>query len=300
MKKEYNQLSGYELSKNFFDWAFENPEKVAPGHVAVFFFSIEHYNRMGWKEKFGFPSQMVMDAVGIKKHGTYIKYFNDLVEWGFFILVQKSLNQYSANIISLSNALPKNGKALGKAVAKHGAKHGNSTGQSTGQSKGSIDKLITNNLEPITNNQYFSPASAGAEKKSELIFWKNFVDVWNEWYKTKFNDSYNYMKKDFAHLKKLYLFLEKRASDKKFEFTEENLLAAFKFFLNKAWEKDDWLKNNFSIPNLLSQFNQIANGTNQKNGKQQPGSLRAGVQEAFNRRFAGAGQPGHQPGTETV
>lgn len=130
----------YSLSRNWFDWCFENPEKISVHHTAIYFFAIEHCNRLGWKSKFGFPSQMTMEALGIKKHQTYIKYFNDLVEWGFFILVQKSRNQYSANIISLNNAIPKNGKALDKANTKHRAKQI----ETTGQSNGSIDIQDTN------------------------------------------------------------------------------------------------------------------------------------------------------------
>ena len=109
-------MNGYELSKGWFDWAFENPEKISPNHSAIYFFAIEHCNRLGWRDKFGFPTQMAMDAIGIKKHQTYTRYLNDLVDWGFIIMVQRSSNQYSANIISLINAMPKNGKALGKAI----------------------------------------------------------------------------------------------------------------------------------------------------------------------------------------
>lgn len=116
-------MNSYELSRRFFDWCFENPEKVSSHHVAIYFFSLEHNNRLGWKEKFGFPTQMVMDAIGIKKAHTYIRYFNDLCSWGFFKLVQRSSNQYSANIISLKSAMPKNGKALDKAMIRHAAKH---------------------------------------------------------------------------------------------------------------------------------------------------------------------------------
>lgn len=143
-------MNSYELSKVWFDFAFENPEKINPNHAAIFFFAIEHCNRLGWKEKFGFPTQMAMDALGIKKHQTYIKYFNELVEWGFFKLIQKSSNQYSANIISLTNALPKKGKALAKAITTHAAKQTEPKGQSTGQSNSSIikpDNLEPNNLE---------------------------------------------------------------------------------------------------------------------------------------------------------
>jgi len=138
------ETNGYELSRNWFDWSFENPEKISPNHSAIYFFAIEHCNRLGWKEKFGFPTQMVMDAIGIKKHQTYIKYFNDLVDWGFFNLVQKSTNQYSANIISIKCATPKNGKALDKAFIKHRTKQTETNGQSTGQSNSSVDKQLTN------------------------------------------------------------------------------------------------------------------------------------------------------------
>jgi hypothetical protein len=152
------QLNSYELSRAWFDFAFEHPEKISPNHAAIYFFAIEHCNRLGWKKKFGFPTQMAMDALGIKKHQTYIKYFNDLIEWGFFELVQKSLNQYSANIITIKTAMPKNGKALDKAIITHAAKqtepNGQSIGQSNGQSICSINKPI--NQEQINNNIDYS------------------------------------------------------------------------------------------------------------------------------------------------
>jgi hypothetical protein len=153
-------MNSYELSRNWFDWAFENPELVSPTHTAIYFFAIEHCNRLGWKDKFGFPTQMAMDAIGVRKHQTFTKHFTDLVEWGFIGLVQKSKNQYSANIISLKSAKPKNGKALDKALVRHGAKQS----QSTGQSKDSIDKQETN--EPI-NKETNTGAIAPNEKQSE-------------------------------------------------------------------------------------------------------------------------------------
>jgi hypothetical protein len=139
-------MNGYDLSKVWFDFAFDHPEKISPNHAAIYFFAIEHCNRLGWKSKFGFPTQMAMDAIGIKKHSTYIRYFNDLVEWGFFKLIQKSRNQYSANIISLTNAKPKNGKALGKAIAKHGVKH---TAKHTAKQKEYNKTEEPNNIKTI-------------------------------------------------------------------------------------------------------------------------------------------------------
>ena len=144
-------MNTYELSRAWFDFSFANPELISPNHTAIYFFAIEHCNRMGGKDKFGLPTSMAMDALGIKKHQTYIRYFNELVEWGFIKLIQKSQNQYSANIISLQVALPKNGKALDKAIIKHAAKQTESMRQSNGQSNSPIIKPINN--KPINKGK---------------------------------------------------------------------------------------------------------------------------------------------------
>jgi hypothetical protein len=136
----------YTLNRNFVDFSFENPSKIKPNHYALFFFAIEHCNRLGWKKEFGLPTTMTMEAIGIKSYNTYSKTFNDLVEYGFFKLVQKSTNQYSANIIALSNFDKPLDKALDKAFIKHATKQS----ESTQQSIDSIDKQIYNN----TNTQY--------------------------------------------------------------------------------------------------------------------------------------------------
>lgn len=165
-------MTGYDLSRQWFDWCFENPDKINPNHSAIYFFAIEHCNRLGWKEKFGFPTQMAMDAIGIKKYDTYIRYFRDLVDWGFFILIQKSTNQYSSNIISLGNALPENGKALSKAIRKHTEKHI----ESNPESNGSIIKHITN--EHITNEPVTVSPQLEININSEFY---PFDEVWEDY-----------------------------------------------------------------------------------------------------------------------
>lgn len=137
-------LTQYELSRSFWDFTFANPEKVKPTHIAIYFFAIEHCNRLGWKEKFGLPTSMVLEAIGVKSYNSYKTHFDDLVSWGAIKVIEYSKNQYSSNIVALSNALSKNNKALDKATKKHSE----STIQSTGESTGSIDKPITNNIKP--------------------------------------------------------------------------------------------------------------------------------------------------------
>ena len=116
------EFNSYELSRNWFDWCFENPEKINANHTALYFFIIEHCNRLGWKEKFGLPMEMAKDALGIKNYKTYSKAFNDLVEFGFIKVIEKSKNQYSANIIALVKNTKAHTKALSKATQKHSQK----------------------------------------------------------------------------------------------------------------------------------------------------------------------------------
>lgn len=115
-------MNGYELSRNWFDWCFENPEKISPNHSALYFFCIEHCNRLGWKEKFGLPTTMAKEAIGIRSYNTYIKTLNELVEFGFIKMIEKSKNQFSSNIIALSNFDKAVNKALDKALIKHKTK----------------------------------------------------------------------------------------------------------------------------------------------------------------------------------
>lgn len=120
-------MNSYDLSRKWFDWTFENPERINPNHTALYFFIIEHCNRLGWKEKFGLPTTMAKEAIGIRSYNTYINTLNDLVEFGFVKLIEKSKNQYSSNIVALSNFNKAPDKALDKAMIKHDTKQREST-----------------------------------------------------------------------------------------------------------------------------------------------------------------------------
>ena len=158
----------YTLYRNFWDFAFANPEKIKPTHVAIFSFAIEHCNRLGWKQKFGLPTSMAMEAIGVGSYNTYTKAFNDLVNFGFITLVEKSRNQYSSNIIALSKFDKATDKALDKALTKHHTKQSKSTIQSTD----SIDIQIYNN----TSLQDYNNTKADADEINYLDVHQSFAD----------------------------------------------------------------------------------------------------------------------------
>lgn len=157
----------FKLSRNWFDFSFENPEKIKPIHTALYFFAIEHSNRLGWKKKFGIPTEMAKDAIGVKSWHVYIAAFNDLINWGFFELIERSKNQYSSNII----ALIENDKALDKALDKAMIKHASKQQQSTHQSIYSINIQETRNKKQETN----------------ISTWKNNFEI----YKNDLRDAFN-------------------------------------------------------------------------------------------------------------
>jgi hypothetical protein len=143
-------INGYGLSRDWFDFCFENPDLISPTHTAMYFFIIEHCNRLGWKEKFGLPMEMTKEAIGIKNYRTFSKTFNDLVDWGFINIIQKSKNQYSSNIIAIVKNTKANTKALSKAMQNHSQKQVHSIV--------GIDKPITikpKTIKPITWRENF-------------------------------------------------------------------------------------------------------------------------------------------------
>jgi hypothetical protein len=83
-----------------------------------------------------------MEAIGVKNWRTYSQGLNELIEFDFIKLIEKSTNQYSSNIIAIVNFTKADTKALDKALQKHGTKQG--------QSIVSIDKQET--IEQETNN----------------------------------------------------------------------------------------------------------------------------------------------------
>jgi len=222
-------MEGYKLSRDWFNFSFDNPEKIKPIHSAIFFFACEHCNRLWGKVKFWFPTSMVMEAIGVKKWQTYNNGLLDLVEWGFIQLIEKSKNQYSSCIISLKSATPKKNEALDIALVKHGKKQGNITGQSTvksmGQSTGGIDKQ-----ETINNKQGIEVATKVANPLQDLMLLK--ID--KQKIITEYNSTDEFIKKEMMDF---YLYW----SEKKPNWKKERWQMEKTFDINRRFNK--WLQN---------------------------------------------------------
>jgi ribosomal protein S7 len=159
-------MNGYDLSRLWFDYKFENPGKVKAIHSDFFFYLVDQWNRLGQKEKFGVPTSYTMECLGIGSYNTYKKTFNDLVEFGFVKLIQDSVNQHQSRIVALS----KNDKALDKALDKATIK---ATDKALDKALDTIDKQLNNETIQQLNNKTkpLTPLGEVIDFDSLLIFY---------------------------------------------------------------------------------------------------------------------------------
>jgi hypothetical protein len=108
-------MNGYNLTRAWFDFKFENTSKCKHVHSDLYFYCIDLWNRLGNKKEFGLPTSITMENVGIRSYNTYKETLNDLVTFGFIKIVKKSINQHSATVVALSKIDKAKDKAKDKA-----------------------------------------------------------------------------------------------------------------------------------------------------------------------------------------
>lgn len=172
------KITGYELSRNWFDFVWENPDLINSHHTSLYLWLCEINNRCGWSDKFQITGKECMTGMSCKSYNTYKKCLENLIEWGFVKMVKRSVNQYQCNIIALSKIDKAHGKALDKALIKHKTKQSGSTGQSTD----SILKHETTKPKTIEQRKadfiLLVNETFPTENKERL---KSFTDYWSEY-----------------------------------------------------------------------------------------------------------------------
>lgn len=241
-------------------WITQEIHQLGTSEIAMYFHLLEIWNKTGWIGSFKRNNYKVMADLSIRSPKTLQSIRDRLQQSG--ILVFKTKNGDAQCEYMMTD--------LGKFYRGNGS--GKGVGSGVGNDRGAgIDNI--NQTKP--NQTSISPVKPEKPKKPKdnpatLPYWNAFVEVWEKFYLKQTTQKYMYMAKDFGCLKKIYLFLQKRGEEKKLEFNEKNLIAAFTFFLDLAFKKDQWLRDNFTIPNVLSQFNQISNEARDTKSKQQP------------------------------
>ena len=178
-------INGYSLTRKWFDFCFENPDLIRPSHSALYLYILDVWNRFGQKEKFGLPALHTMEAIGIKSKNTYYKTFYELVEFGFIKVIQKSINQNTANIISLTAI--SNFKSAGKSA--HDSALIQQVSQQVSQQ---VEHSITSKQ---LNKETSEPFIVGNEKDREHF---SNVPTLEEYQKYFFSYANNKYKNDFV------------------------------------------------------------------------------------------------------
>ena len=111
-------MNGYELTRAWYNFKFQNPKKVKAAHSDMFFYIVDLWNRLGQKKHFGLPTTITMEALGVGSYNTYKNTLNDLFSFGFIKLISDSKNQHQSKIIALSKIDKATDEALDKATIK--------------------------------------------------------------------------------------------------------------------------------------------------------------------------------------
>jgi len=165
-------MTGYELSRRWFDFCFENKEAKTQ-HTALFFWVCELNNRLAWKDEFGLPTQDTMEVLSIGNKSTYLSALRDLERWGFVRIVKEAKNQYQSCIISVcrvNNATALHTAlhtALDTAMIRHSTQHSNGIGYGIGVSIDTIDKQENKETIKQKNNETINNSSANADSNIE-------------------------------------------------------------------------------------------------------------------------------------
>lgn len=111
-------MNGYNLTRSWFNYKFENPKKVRHVHSDMYFYIVDLWNRLGQKNEFGLPTDVAMECLGIGSYNTYKKTLIDLIDFGFIVLVKDSRNQHHSKVVALSFFDKATDKPLDKATIK--------------------------------------------------------------------------------------------------------------------------------------------------------------------------------------
>jgi len=137
----------FDYIRKYWDWANENPEKSCPSTAGLYFYLLNVANHLNWKPSFSITSTQVCHFLNVR-YNTYKKYFDILVEAELILIVKESRNQFSANIIALSNF----DKALDKPRGKASENLEEKQSETSSETSCDIHKTINTNNRVKTSN----------------------------------------------------------------------------------------------------------------------------------------------------
>ena len=154
------QVNTFKLSASYYEFSFENPIDCKSIHGNLYHYIMYVNNKLGWVSQFGLPTDQTMAAISCKNYKTYIKALLDLVDWKFIILVERSKNQWTSNIVALVKNTKATTKALPRSMPNALPNHNPTQHQSNIQSIDSINKPLNYETNKLVNKETVKPLSS--------------------------------------------------------------------------------------------------------------------------------------------
>jgi len=278
-------MNGYDLTRYWYNYKFENPDKVKAIHSDMYFYIVDLWNRLGQKEKFGLPTMITMENLSIGSRNTYYKVINDLCDFGFIKMVSESKNQHQSRIIAISKNEQASNQALEQA---HIQASNQAREQALEQTTEHIDKQLNKEqLNKLTiNNTLLSEIEISDLEDNVLEYFqiaKAFQQLFIKNLKEKNSPSKIQEQAKFKnYVDPIRLMMENDGV------TKEQLTKVFKYLGSN--EGEFWKPNILSTKKLREKFSQLSiksqeNGNRNNNIPKSDAELKRSASDAVDRMF---------------
>lgn len=256
-------MSGYELSRQWFDFLFENPDITNVSQTALYMWLIELNNRKGFSEKFVFNTEDACSYTGIKDRKTVWSALNKLTDFGFVTIISKATNQNQVTTISIINNKVNSNKCLDKAIRLYNnyTSEGLADKQqinSTTTSEGLAEPLaIVHSIKQLNNEtKNKETKKQPASRRVNL-----FSDCFTAWFKDKFELTYSMKTKDFVGIATIEKYCNENAKGEPIEM--------FKFILGNYDSLAEFYQTNINPSFIASRISEIASMLKKQHTKTQ-------------------------------
>lgn len=155
-------MNGYELSRQWWNFAATHIGEVTVTHSALYYYLVETWNLLGQPDTFGFPKSQGASVLGINLK-TFNKAYEDMVKWKFIIEIQRSTNQWTATIVQINGQVlftNATANAHAQAILNQLPMQYQRYDESNSQRNGTLIEQYKNNTEQELNNVRGEPQNA--------------------------------------------------------------------------------------------------------------------------------------------
>lgn len=245
-----------ELINNF--WLLRRSKRITSKETDLYFFLVQECNTRSWENPFQCANKLIIASIDMKEP-TLIEARNKLKQLGLIDFIGGEKN-VSAPIYTIQ---------LGSNLYNLSRNHSRSRVESIVETEEKAEHTIKLNKTKL-NKTNVTETKVSPNVKNENDFLKKITECWYKFFleKNHFKPTINAIA--ISKLKSLNKKIRQKIKEYQGENADESdefVLEQFTKFLDLAWE-DKWLKENFLLKNLESQFDSILIKHKTKNDKQ--------------------------------